>query len=858
MRKYLLLTLIFICFGLSAAVREAGVSAELARERHDRIARPVYELRFDIPDNVAEDVTGSLKLSFNYTPAGGELALDFLPGADKLGKVKVNGKLFGAAEGLSVEKEHIFIPDRALKKGKNSIEISFTADSRHLNRRDDYLYTLFVPDHARSVFPCFDQPDIKGEFRLTLTVPESWHAVGNSKVAKEKRLKDGRREVRFLPTEPLSTYLFAFAAGNFKYDEFIAPEGRKIGAFHRETDPKRVAQLPQVIAEVEQALLWQERFTDRAYPFAKYDIVVLPGFQFGGMEHTGATFYNDNSIFLGENPTPEERLRRSQLIAHETSHMWFGDYVTMKWFNEVWVKEVFANYFAAAITREALPEYDHDITWLRSYLAAALYDDRTDGRTPIEQELGNMRDAGLIYNSIIYNKAPVVMRKLVELIGEDAYRAGIREYIEKFGYSNADWPDLRECLQNHTDFPVREFCRVWVEEAGMPEIHAKISDGKLIVTQREAFSGDSVGNGNLWPQKFNVRIALPDGNEFEKSVTMTSERAEERIPLPDLVRNPLLRGSDYMLIPNSDGKGYGIFTTDTASQSRLLHAVASDSLPALTPAGKLAFWMNLHENWLAKRIGDREWVECLVGTIGKEKEPQTASMLAGYLGGTLSYLSDSLKREVEREMLTLMDTHPVASCRTALLRNLIYNATSPAACERMLSIWEEGKSPLLNENDFMRMAYELAIRYPERWEEIISTQRGRLENPDRVARFDFISPAVNPDGKERDKVFARLLTPEGRQIEPWAETALSLLNHPLRQKESLKYIRPALEELPEVQRTGDIFFPAGWCESLLDSHRSAEAMAEVDAYLSAHPELNPLLRNKLLTAVYPLRRAARK
>ena len=130
------------------------------------------------------------------------------------------------------------------------------------------------------------------------------------------------------------------------------------------------------------------------YPFAKYDFVVLPGFQFGGMEHAGATFYNDTRLFLSANPTPDEILRRIELIAHETAHMWFGDAVTMKWFNDVWTKEVFANYFAAAITEPLFPEANHELNFLRTYKAAAMAQDRTEGRTAIRQSLDNMNNAG--------------------------------------------------------------------------------------------------------------------------------------------------------------------------------------------------------------------------------------------------------------------------------------------------------------------------------------------------------------------------------------------------------------------------------------------------------------------------------
>lgn len=154
-----------------------------------------------------------------------------------------------------------------------------------------------------------------------------------------------RKQLCFGQTELLSTYLFSFIAGILSRETYER-NGRSISVYHRKTDPRKVAQCPDIAAEVFDALEWLEAYTAVPYPFAKYDLVILPGFQYGGMEHTGSTLYNDRRMFLNESATLNERLSRSALIAHETAHMWFGDYVTMEWFDDVWTKEVFANYLS--------------------------------------------------------------------------------------------------------------------------------------------------------------------------------------------------------------------------------------------------------------------------------------------------------------------------------------------------------------------------------------------------------------------------------------------------------------------------------------------------------------------------------
>ena len=166
-------------------------------------------------------------------------------------------------------------------------------------------------------------------------------------------------------------------------------------------------------------------------------------------------------------------------------------------------------------------------------------------------------------------------------------------------------------------------------------------------------------------------------------------------------------------------------------------------------------------------------------------------------------------------------------------------------------IWKE-QDPwpgvILSESDYATLALELAIRLPAESESILLEQRGRIQNPDRLAEFDFVAPAVSARKEVRDEVFQALLRAEHRRHEPWAESALAYLNHPLRQKEALGYIRPALEALQEVQRTGDIFFPKKWVAATLRGHDSPEAYAQVEAFLAAHPDYPQLLRNKILQA----------
>ncbi len=762
-----------------------GVPLQLEEWRSGVLSDVRYDLHFRIISDSDTEIKACESVSFILSKKV-DAVLDFA--GERAGEVRVS--IDSAEIPVRIVNEHIVVPGKYLVKGRNVIDMEFIAGNSALNRRDGCIYTLFVPDRARTVFPCFDQPDIKARYALTLDIPEQWKAVSNSPLAEdcadllygsssevsiEQDRLPGLRRWAFSPTAPLPTYLFAFAAGEFEYQYF--PEYRT-GAFHRGKDPAQTAQIPEIAREVGFAIEWLEDYTAMPYPFAKYDFVVLPGFQFGGMEHAGATFYNDTRLFLSANPTPDEILRRIELIAHETAHMWFGDAVTMKWFNDVWTKEVFANYFAAAITEPLFPEANHELNFLRTYKAAAMAQDRTEGRTAIRQSLDNMNNAGLVYNNIIYNKAPVMMRKLAAMMGEDAFRAGIREYLAEFKYGNATWDDLIAILAKHTDEDVAGFSRTWVDQPYWPEYQA-------------------------------------------------------------------LNCSDA-----EDSERYGLIRLNPAQADSIM---SGRPMPE-DPVRRLALLMNLNENYLTGGIADMPWLRFLMHSLSGEEDALIAAAISGYMAEPLlsCHSAGQDAGDIEAGILEMSENHSVKSVRTLLLRLLAKNALSQDTAGRLYEIWSSGEDGRLSQRDYMTLAYELAVRMPDKAGEIIAVQRGRLNNPDLLREFDFISRAVTPSEAARDSLFASLGNKEERRIEPWTQAVLYYLNHPLRSASAVKYIRPALELLPEIQRTGDIFFPAGWCSNLLAGHRSVEARIAVRQYLDDHPELNPMLRSKVLQAGFRL------
>ncbi|MGH7466278.1 MAG: M1 family metallopeptidase, partial [Longimicrobiales bacterium] len=262
------------------AAPEPGLTEALAVHRARTIGDVRYDLSLRIPADAAAPIDGTLTVRFSLNDVTRPLVLDFDPAEPLIAAVTSGGR----ALPFELVNGHIVIPSSALRTGENDLDIRFTAGDGPLNRNPDFLYTLFVPDRASNAFPSFDQPDLKAVYRLTLDIPADWAAVSNG--AEQSVAQDSdRKRVTFAATRPLSTYLFSFAAGRFEI-ETAERDGRILRMFHRESDADKLARSRDTIFDLHAAALrWLEDYTGIEYPFGKFDFVLVPSFQYGGMEH---------------------------------------------------------------------------------------------------------------------------------------------------------------------------------------------------------------------------------------------------------------------------------------------------------------------------------------------------------------------------------------------------------------------------------------------------------------------------------------------------------------------------------------------------------------------------------------------
>ena len=812
-----------------------GVSWELASYRKKSISNLNYKMEVTIPSIPSVPITGTTEFTFNLNDISQDIQIDFKADKDQIKSVRANGK----RQQINHYNEHIVITRNALNIGENKIKIKYVAGDDALNRSGNFLYTLFVPDRMRTSFPSFDQPNLKATFELTLKVPESWETMSSAPIARESS-RNLKKTVRFRKSDKMSTYLFSFVAGRFNKIEANI-DGLEMTMLHREPDAEKMNRNVEEIFRLHKASIdYMEEYTGIKYPFQKFGFVLIPSFQFGGMEHVGAIQYKDSTLVLDKNPSTTDLLARASLIGHETSHMWFGDLVTMDWFDDVWTKEVFANFFAAKAVNPSFPEVDHQ---LRSHLRlhpGAYAVDRSEGPNPIRQNLPNLNEAGTMYGAIIYNKAPIMMKQLETLLGEDVFREGMREYLSTYAHSNATWPNLIEILDKRSEKDLKTWSEVWVNTPGRPVFDIKNQHGQGLMLSQT----DPSELGRKWPQNFTVKKgAVPYGVSYANApIDLTS----------------LGNSIEETILTNANGMGYGLFPIE-----KNFLRVNWYNLSDLERAAAI---VNLYEQLMEGNgtISPTEYLDLIIWATERENNPLIISHMMRQAVTIYWSLLDqehrmtiapSLEQAIWKEVIG--DKHGTGIKRI-YFRNYANIALTSEALSNVRAVWDKSLEIAdlnLATRDYTNLASSLAVKLPKQAEQIIAAQMPRIKGPDNQARFEFIKFSLSPDPQLRDKFFDALMMVENRHTEPWVLSALGYLHHPLRSEYSEQYLERSLDILQDIQITGDIFFPGRWLNATFRYYQSDSAVATVREFLETRPEYNYQLKLKILQGADQMFRA---
>ncbi|HEX9108362.1 MAG TPA: M1 family aminopeptidase, partial [Longimicrobiales bacterium] len=496
---------------------------------------------------------------------------------------------------------------------------------------------------------------------------------------------------------------------------------------------------------------------------------------------------------------------------------------------------------------------NHELRFLLAHYPAAYAVERTAGTHPIRQRLENLNEAGQLYGAIIYEKAPIVMRMLEELVGAETFRRGVDEYLRSHAYGNASWPDLIDVLDRLAPSRhLKPWSHVWVEEAGRPTVAVQVATSNGRVTGITLAQSDPQGRGRVWTEP--VTPALVYGDSVTRRLPVLMAAAAVAVPgargaaAPDVV------------LPNGAGRAYGLMVLDPYGRAALLNV-----LPVLRdPLARAGAWLDAWDALQERQITPTDFMAPALRAIDVEADEQLAERILGYTADAYwHFLSAEQRRALAPGLESLLWRKLAAaqgtSRKAAYFAALRSVALTPETVARLRRVWARDTTIAglpLSEQDYTTLALELALRAPSDADSILGAQEARIQNPDRKARLAFVRPALSPDAALRDAWFAALREPANRRHEPWVLEGLSYLDHPLRQRESQHYIRPALDLLEEVRRTGDIFFPGRWVAAVLSGHTSPAAAAIVRDFLAQHPGYPVRLRQLVLQGADELFRSA--
>jgi len=440
---------------------------------------------------------------------------------------------------------------------------------RSIKDGDRYAATQFEAADARRAFPCFDEPEFKARFALTLIVPIALTAIANGAIVEERALDGGRKEVRFSETPPISSYLVAFAVGAFE----ATP-----AAVTADGVPVRVW-LPRGLADKgvyardahARALEYLTRYTDIPYPYGKVDAIGLADFEAGAMENPGAITYRLTAIAADPAQASIDTLQDIfYTAAHELTHMWWGDLVTMAWWDDLWLNESFATFVGWKATADLVPEWgmwrDFVATLARPFALDALVSTH-----PISFRVENARQAAERFDVITYWKGAGVVRMIEAFLGAAAFRAGVRSYLRRYAERNATADDFWRELASASGRDVTTIANAWIREPGHPvvEIAATFDDrgAHLRLRQRRFFADPHIA-AHATPQCWPVPLVFTLGTGGA-----TAEIREERILLNTEQRELTLEGARWFY-PNGGGAGFYRFALDDGAVSRLAEALA--------------------------------------------------------------------------------------------------------------------------------------------------------------------------------------------------------------------------------------------------------------------------------------------
>ena len=624
-----------------------------AADRSATVHTRSYDVTLDLTRG--ETVFGS-STTVRFTSApGSSTFIDLI--APVVHSISLNGRALDPAEvyadsritltGLAADNELVVVADCAyMHTGEGLHRFTDPADG------ETYLYSQFEVPDSRRVFAVFEQPDLKASFAFTVTTPSSWTVLSNSPTPEPTPTEDsdgsgGAHTFAFAPTEPMSSYVTAIVAGPYvgATDEYVASDGRTVplGVYCRKSLVEHMDSA-EILDLTKRGFAYYEDLFATPYAFTKYDQIFVPEFNAGAMENAGCVTHRDDYIFRSR-PVEARVERRAVTILHELAHMWFGDMVTMTWWNDLWLNESFAEFTSTLATAE-ITRWDQAWTTFQTLEKGWAYNqDQLSSTHPVAAEINDLHDVEVNFDGITYAKGASVLAALVGYVGRENFFAGIQRYLSAHAYSNAELGDLLRELEAVSGRDLSSWTRLWLQEAGVTTLRLEVvTDADGVITQaavRQEIPADSPAS--LRPHRVAIGSYSPTGRGADTHLERTN-----RIELDvdgELTQVPELVGAKRadVLVLNDDDLTYAKVRLDDESLSHGLTNIETfaESLPRS---------IVLASAWDMVRDGELAASHFLNAALQALDVEEHSSVIQGLLGRITTCLSAFLPPAVRRDL----------------------------------------------------------------------------------------------------------------------------------------------------------------------------------------------------------------
>ena len=624
-----------------------------AADRSATVHTQSYDVTLDLTRG--ETVFGSsTTVRFTSTP-GSSTFIDLI--APVVHSISLNGRSLDPAEvyadsritltGLAADNELVVIADCAyMHTGEGLHRFTDPADG------ETYLYSQFEVPDSRRVFAVFEQPDLKASFTFTVTTPSSWTVLSNSPTPEPTPTEnsdgsDDAHTFAFAPTEPMSSYVTAIVAGPYMgaTDEYVASDGRTVplGVYCRKSLVEHMDSA-EILDLTKRGFAYYEDLFATPYAFTKYDQIFVPEFNAGAMENAGCVTHRDDYIFRSR-PVEARVERRAVTILHELAHMWFGDMVTMTWWNDLWLNESFAEFTSTLATAE-ITRWDQAWTTFQTLEKGWAYNqDQLSSTHPVAAEINDLHDVEVNFDGITYAKGASVLAALVGYVGRENFFTGIQRYLAAHAYSNAELGDLLRKLEAVSGRDLSSWTRLWLQEAGVTTLRLEVvTDADGVITQaavRQEIPADSPAS--LRPHRVAIGSYSPTGRGADTRLERTG--CTELDVDGELTQVPELVGAKRadVLVLNDDDLTYAKVRLDEESLSHGLTHIETfaESLPRS---------IVLASAWDMVRDGELAASHFLKAALQALDVEEHSSVIQGLLGRITTCLSAFLPPAVRRDL----------------------------------------------------------------------------------------------------------------------------------------------------------------------------------------------------------------